>query len=221
MNNIPLVPINVICVTFYMVKTISRILSRKKAGTLLLKPNVANEATNPKTIVTTKVSTPIKPTPATPIKKVKEKDNDKKPSYDGKNWSEMVKSLKPKVSPTNFPAGYVWTTKFCDISYVVDIGYKGYSTTVSKFWDCVPSCPPCLDANDYDFMYKSEYYYVDYDEQGNKFWSYSVASYEGNPIQWAHKFAEGTTCSFSDGSTWVSRRYDDGSAHWDFVSDDE
>ena len=171
---------------------------------------------------------PSKPTPTTPsktIEKVKEvkekyywKDNDKKQAYDGNNWTEMGKSLKPNVSPNKFPAGYVWTTQFSNISYVVDTRYKGCSTTMSRFWNVVWTCPPCLDANDYPFEYVSRHYYVDYDEQGNKFWCYTYASSENFPLQEAYKFLEGTTRTDGDRTTCVSRRCDDGFAWWDWVS---
>ena len=201
-----------------------------EAGIMYWKPHVAgvSNVTN----VTVQVVAPTKPTPTThakPIKKVKEvkekyywKDNEKKPKYDGdyNNRLEMEKSLKPKVSPNKFPAGYVWTTKFNNISYVVDTGYKGYSTTMSRFWNVVRTCPPCLDANDYPFEYVSGEYYVDYDEQGNKFWSDRYLDGEGSPLQYAHKFVEGTTRTSGDGSTWVSVRCDDGSATWDYVPQD-
>ena len=196
-----------------------------EAGIMYWKPHVAgvSNVTN----VTVHVVAPTKPTPTTPskpIKKVKEvkekyywKDNEKKPRYDGTNRDEMEKSLKPKVSPNKFPAGYVWTTKFRDISYVVDTGYKGYSTTMSRFWNVVRTCPPCLDANDYPFEYVSGVYYVDYDEQGNKFWSRADGSGEGYPLQHAHKFVEGTTRTVGDGDTYVSRRNDNGDADWSYV----
>ena len=157
-------------------------------------------------------------TPPKPIKKVKEvkekyywKDNEKKPRYDGTNRDEMEKSLKPKVSPNKFPAGYVWTTKFRDISYVVDTGYKGSSTTMSRFWNVVGTCPPCLDANDYPFEYVSGRYMVEYDEQGNKFWCKLLTS-ENIPCQWPYKFVKGTTRTVGAGDTYVSCRRDDGSA---------
>ena len=170
--------------------------------------------------VTVNVSVPIA-SPCKPIKKVKEvrekyhwKDNHKKPSIDDYNkWTEMKKSLKPKVSPNKFPVGYVWTTNFNSISYVVDTGYEGSSTTLSKFWNVVGICPPCLDANDYPFEYVSGLYYVDYDEQGNKFWSDRYSSGKDCPLQQPYKFIEGTTCTISDSSTYVSVRCD-GSAYW-------
>ena len=200
-----------------------------EAGIMYWKPHVAgvSNVTN----VTVQVVAPTKPTPTTSsktIKKVKEvkekyywKDNDKKPEYeDDDKWTEMEKSLKPKVSPNKFPAGYVWTTKFSNISYVVDTGYKGYSTTMSRFWSVVWTCPPCLDANDYPFEYVSDGYYVDYDEQGNKFWSRTYGTGYGSPLQQAYKFVEGTTRTVGDGTTCVSHRYDDGSATWDYVPQD-
>ena len=200
-----------------------------EAGIMYWKPHVAgvSNVTN----VTVHVVAPTKPTPTTPskpIKKVKEvkekyywKDNEKKPKYDGSKWTEMGKSLKPKVSPNKFPAGYVWTTKFSNISYVVETGYKGYSTTMSRFWKVVFSCPPCLDANDYPFEYVSDGYYVDYDEQGNKFWSRADGDGDCSPLQGPHKFVEGTTRSFADGATYVSIICDDGDTYWNYVSNDD
>ena len=171
-----------------------------------------------------KTVAPTKPTPAPkPIKKVKEvkekyywKDNEDKPYFEG-DWMQMAKSLKPKVSPTKFPAGYVWTTKFCDISYVVDIEYVDYSTTSEKFWNAMKSCPPCLDAEDYPYEDTYGKYHVNYDEQGNKFWCESDYTHE--PLQCARKFPEGTTRTGRDGYTYVSRRCDTydaimGDAYW-------
>lgn len=172
---------------------------------------------------TTNVSvvTPSKPivapapvaSPSKPIKKVKEvkekyywKDNDKKPKYHGNNWTEMQKALKPKVSPNKFPAGYVWTTKFSNISFVVDIGYKGSSTTQSRFWNYMYECPPCLDANDYPFEHKEGRYYVEYDEQGNKFWCDAYGDGVDCPIQPAYKFVEGDFYQHKNGNTYFSRR---------------
>ena len=140
------------------------------------------------------------------IKEVKEKyywkDNDKKPEYEGDNWTEMGESLKPKVSPTKFPAGYVWTTKFSDISYVVDTEYKGYSKTSSRFWKVVLTCPPCLDAEDYPYEYVSEGYCVVYDEQGNKFWSEHFGIDKRRPLQCPYKFPGGTYQTSRDGTTY-------------------
>ena len=202
-----------------------------EAGIMYWKPHVAgvSNVTN----VTVQVVAPTKPTPTThakPIKKVKEvkekyywKDNEKKPKYDGdyNNRLEMEKSLKPKVSPNKFPAGYVWTTKFSNISYVVDTEYKGYSTTMSRFWDVVGSyLPPCLDANDYPYEYVSGEYYVDYDEQGNKFWCFKCGDDEESPLQCAYKFVKGTTRTIGVDDTYVSRRDDDGVAYWGLVQDD-
>ena len=198
-----------------------------EAGIMYWKPHVAgvSNVTN----VTVQVVAPTKPTPIAspkPIKKVKEvkekyywKDNEKKPRYDGDKRVEMEKSLKPKVSPNKFPAGYVWTTKFSNISYVVDTGYKGYSTTMSRLWNVVGSCPPCFDANDYPFEYVSGDYYVDYDEQGNKFWCDRYGSGQGWPLQQPYKFVEGTTLTLDgdEGWIWISCRNDDGSAWWNNV----
>lgn len=160
--------------------------------------------------------------PSKPIRKVKEakekyywKDNDKKPWYDGGKWNEMTEALKPKVSPNKFPAGYVWTTKFSNISFIVDIEYKGYSTTHSKVWMCVSKCPPCIDANDYPFQHISnDCYYVEYDKQGNKFWCFTYTIGD-MPIQQANKFVEGTAITtIKDGTTYISRRGSD-CAYWD------
>ena len=225
MNRIPLAPIEFLGV--------GDVVSGQDGNKYIVCEKVSILYWEPYTNATvTTVVTPVapsKPTPTTPskpIKKVKEvkekyywKDNEKKPSIDDYDkWIEMKKSLKPKVSPNKFPAGYVWTTKFSNISYVVDSGYKGYSTTMSMFWKVVGSyLPPCLDANDYPFEYVSGDYYVEYDEQGNKFWCYKW----GSPLQWAYKFVEGTTRTVGDGSTWVSRRDDEGSAWWDWNSNDD
>ena len=226
MNSIPLVPINVLRVGDILCGQDNiKYIVKEKAGTLYWKPYVANDATSATTVSNPTKTTPIaSPKPIKKVKEVKEKyywkDNEKKPAYDGDKWTEMSKSLKPKVSPNKFPAGYVWTTKFRNISYVVDTGYKGYSKTSSRFWNDVCTCPPCLDANDYPFEYKSGDYYVDYDEQGNKFWCYKYGDDEYAPLQQAHKFVEGTTRTVGDGSTWVSIRRDDGSADWHFVPQD-
>jgi hypothetical protein len=180
-----------------------------EAGIMYWKPHVAG-VTNVTNVNVTNVFAPsTKPTHAPkPIKKVKEvkekyywKDNDKKPKYEGDNRSEMSESLKPKVSPTKFPAGYVWTTKFSNISYVVDTEYKGYSKTSSRFWNVVYKCPPCLDAEDYPYEYYSGDYCVVYDEQGNKFWSEHFGIDESSPIQYPYKFHEGTYQITRDGTT--------------------
>ena len=164
-----------------------------------------------------KTVAPTKPTPAPkPVKKVKEvkekyywKDNNDKPRFEGE-FFQMGKSLKPKVSPNKFPAGYVWTTKFRNISYVVDIEYVDYSTTSTKFWNLMSTCPPCLDAEDYPYEEEFGNYHVNYDEQGNKFWCESIikSDYTHQPLQHARKFPEGTTRTGRDGNTYVSHRND-------------
>ena len=222
MNRIPLAPIDFIAVGDLLTgQDGNKYVVCDEGGILYWKPVATTKVTQ----VPVNVSAPSKP-----IKKVKEvkekyywKDNDNKPVYDGDKWTEMRKSLKPKVSPNKFPAGYVWTTKFSNISYIVETGYKGYSTTMSKFWDWVPSCPPCLDANDYPFEYvdESENYYVDYDEQGNKFWSSAYCTDESLPLQQPYKFIVETARTVSDGSTYVSVRCDDGSYNWDYVPQDD
>ena len=181
-----------------------------EGGIMYWKPHVAG-VTNVTTVNVTNVIAPsTRPTPAPskPIKKVKEvkekyywKDNEKKPKYEGGNYNEMSESLKPKVSPNKFPAGYVWTTKFNNISYVVDTEYKGYSKTSSRFWHVVGVCPPCLDAEDYPYEYISGDYCVVYDEHGNKFWSDRFSDGESHPIQYAYKFPEGTYQTCRDGTT--------------------
>ena len=201
-----------------------------EAGIMYWKPHVAvvTNVTNVTVQVVTPSTKPTSTIPSKPIKKVKEvkekyywKDNDKKPVYDGDNWTEMNKSLKPNVSPTKFPAGYVWTTKFSDISYVVDTEYKGYSKTSSRFWRVVWVCPPCLDAEDYPYEYISDdgYYCVVYDEQSNKFWSERYGDGENLPLQQPYKFVEGTTLTLDgdEGCIWISCRNDDGSAWWNNV----
>lgn len=181
----------------------------KKGDILYWEPYITDVS-----IVAKPTTIPVAP-PAKPIKKVKEvrekyhwKDNNKKPEYDGNDWNHMIETLKPKMSPNKFPAGYVWTTKFSNVSFVVDIGYKGpCSTTKTKFWKDVYVCPPCLDANNYPFMHITNGYYVEYDEQGNKFW---CEVYEGDfddiPIQQAYKYVEGSSYKSKKGNTYVSRR---------------
>lgn len=144
------------------------------------------------------------------------KDNDKKQRFEGDydRLLAMIKSLKPKVSPTKFPAGYVWTTKFNRITFVVDIEYKGDSKTTSRFWKDVYFYPPCLNANDYPFEYVSGVYYVDYDETGNKFWSHSNCDGEKYALEFAYKFPKGYVRTTRDGTTWTSNRLCDGSARW-------
>ena len=225
MNRIPLAPIDFIAVGDLLTgQDGNKYVVCDEGGILYWKPVATTKVTQ----VSVNVSAPVV-TPSKPIKKVKEvkekyywKDNEKKPSIDDYNKRiEMEKSLKPKVSPTKFPAGYVWTTKFSNISYVVDTEYKGYSTTMSRFWDVVGSyLPPCLDANDYPFEYVSGEYYVDYDEQGNKFWCFKCGDDEESPLQCAYKFVKGTTRTIGVDDTYVSRRDDDGVAYWGLVQDD-
>ena len=160
MNRIPLAPIDFIAVGDMLTgQDGNKYVVCDEGGVLYWKPVVANGATTKVTQVAVNVSAPVA-VQAKPIKKVKEvkekyywKDNDKKPEYEGDNRDEIVKSLKPKISPTKFPAGYVWTTKFCNISYVVDTEYKGYSMTSSRFWNVAMTCPPCIDAEDYPYEY--------------------------------------------------------------------
>jgi len=166
----------------------------------------------------------LKPTPK-PIKKVKEvkekyywKDNDKKPRYKGDNMQQMEESLAPKVSPTKFPAGYVWTTKFSNILYVVDTQYKGYSKTPTRFWYGVSECPPCLDAEDYPYEYNIAGYSVAYDEQGNKFWSRCICNDVGYPLLYANKFVEGHIYTTQNGSTYKRTVMNDGSAEWEHIA---
>ena len=176
-----------------------------------------------------KTVAPTKPTPAPkPVKKVKEvkekyywKDNDDKPYFEG-DLKQMEKSLKPKVSPNKYPTGYVWTTKFSNISYVVDIEYIDYSTTSSKFWNRMSTCPPCLDAEDYPYEHEYGKFHVNYDKEGNKFWCESMNHSDDThlPLQFSRKFPEGTTRTGRDGNTYVSRRNDtydaiSGDAYWE------
>ena len=181
--------------------------------------------------IITKVTTVVPTTPK-PVQKIKEvrekyywKDNKKKPrfEYNGNDdtWYQMGKSLLPTTDPSKKRAGYVWTTKFCNISYVVDIEYMDYSKTSSKFWKLVNECPPCIDAEDYPLKHELGTYHVNYDEQGNKFWCASVnnSKLSHQPLQSARKFPEGTTCTGRDGDTYVSRRRGDydalrGDAFW-------
>lgn len=154
-------------------------------------------------------------------------DNQKKPNYIGDMRDEMTKNLCPKISPTIFYAGYVWTTKFNNISYVVDIEYKGSSTTSSRVWVAVHSRPPCLDAENYPFKYICEEYHVVYDEKGNKFWSLNYGSDNNIPMQHPSKYPEGHRYVTPDGYTWISKRNKKGNDNyygysWEFVeSDDE
>ena len=173
-----------------------------------------------------------------PVKKTKPvkgkfywKDNDRKPEYDGPNWYEryeMEKSLKPKVSPNKFPAGYVWTTKFSNISFIVDTTYEGYSKTSTRVWKWVGLCPPCLDAEDYPYKYKYERYAVDYDEKGNKFWTYCCGSGsdDDEPLLLPSKFPYGHIYTTGNGSQFKRSVCSyDGDAYWKEIeesdSDDE
>lgn len=157
-----------------------------------------------------------------PVQTKKEKDNDMKPKFeydDVHQLCQMIQSLKPKVSPNKFPTGYVWTTKFSNISYIIDTEYKGSSMTMSRFWKFVFDCPPCVNAKNYPINHVYGRYYVDC-EQGNKFWCYSNFSNKNEPYRREHKFPEGTTCTGRDGKTYVSRRNDEyhpvlGSAYWE------
>ena len=181
----------------------------EEANILYWKPYVENASNVDATPAPTPRPTP---TAAPVIKKTKEKyywkDNNKKPEYEGNNMDDMVRTLKPKVSPNKFPTGYVWTTKFRNISYIVDVGYLGYSTKLSKLWVYVRYCPPCLDANNYPFKYVHETadsrYYVEYDEQGNKYW---CCVYTCLIPQQAYKFKEGHIEYDSVGVKRVSHRY--------------
>lgn len=178
-----------------------------EAGILYWKPHV--------TSVSNVVVAPTKPKKA---KKYYWKNNDKKPRYeydDCEKFFGMSKALMPDVSPDNYPAGYVWTTEFRNISYLVDFEYKGYSTTPSKFWNVTSSCPPCIDIKEYDYDFEDTYgdFYVDCDEQGNKFWCKACGRGEIEPVQYAYKFVEGTTVTFIDPFT--SRRDSDGNAYWE------
>lgn len=143
------------------------------------------------------------------------KDNDNKPWCEGDRLcDEMSVSLKPIISPNNFSAGYVWTTEFRNISYVVDIEYKGSSTTTSRFWNYVLTCPPCLDAKDYDYKHEIGGYYVEHDEQGNKFWSECYGISESVPLEKAYKYPKWYKYTTSNGLVWISCRLSDGSAIW-------
>ena len=199
-----------------------------EAGIMYWKPHVAgvSNVTN----VTVQVVAPSKPTHAAspkPTKKVKEvkekyywKDNERKPRYEGRDDDEIYNSLKPKISPNKFPAGYVWTTKFNNISYVVDTEYKGYSKTSSRFWNVVWTCPPCLDANDYPYEYMSEdkNFGVVYDEQGNKFWTwYCYGNSDNYPTQGSRKFPEGTYQTTRDGTTYKRTVNSNGDSDWEEI----
>lgn len=169
--------------------------------------------------------TPVRNTSA-PVKKTKEKyywkNNDKKPiyKYDEKD-GDMIDILMPKISPNKFPAGYVWITKFSNISYVVDTEYHGNSNKMTKFWTCQEKCPPCLDAEDYPYEYIHEDtgYCVDYDAQGNKFWTtfYSIDENRFSNF-WPHKFPNGHICTFRDGTEWKRITTKNGSSHWKNVN---
>ena len=233
MNRIPLAPIELLGVGDVVSgQDGNKYVVCEKVSILYWEPYTNTAVTTVVTPVTPSTKPTPTPAPVKPIKKVKEvkekyywKDNDKKPKYEGDNWTEMSESLKPKVSPTKFPAGYVWTTKFRNISYVVDTEYKGYSKTSSRFWKVVNTCPPCLDAEDYPYEYVSGdgRYCVVYDEQGNKFWSECYmcdGNDESYPIQNPYKFPEGTYHTCRDGSTRKRMVFSDGDAWWRLSNDD-
>ena len=226
MNRIPLAPIELLGVGDVVSgQDGNKYVVCEKVSILYWEPYTNTAVTTVVTPVTPSTKPTPTPAPVKPIKKVKEvkekyywKDNDKKPKYEGDNWTEMSESLKPKVSPTKFPAGYVWTTKFRNISYVVDTEYKGYSKTSSRFWKLVWTCPPCLDAEDYPYEYYIGGYCVVYDKQGNKFWSYCGDNDgEISPIQYAYKFPEGTYQTSRDGSTYQRIVDSNGNDDWEEI----
>lgn len=200
----------------------------KEANIMYWKPHVVN-TTNDTTVMVAKQPkmTPTQPKPVKNVKEVKEKyywkDNNKKPEYNGDNYSQMVETLKPKVSPTKFPLGYVWTTKFRNISFVVDYEYKGYSKTQTRYWNVVVVCPPCLDAEDYPYKYYTNEYFVDYDEKGNKFWSdcYYYNDFDGYcvdfPFIYASKFPFEHVYTNLDGSKHKRIVDRNGEAKWDNI----
>jgi hypothetical protein len=153
------------------------------------------------------------------------RDYEKKPKYDGYTREEMSKTLKPAISPTEFVPGSVRTTKFRNISYIVDFEYKGNSKTPTLFWNVVYCCPPCLDAEEYPFKYDLEGYHVTCDEQGNKFWSLSYGSDNNIPISHPRHYPEGTFYYTPDGTTWQSTRNEGSDEHyygasWKYIEDD-
>lgn len=146
------------------------------------------------------------------------KDNDNKPWCEGDRLcDEMSVSLKPNISPNEFSAGHVWTTEFRNITYIVDIEYNGSSTTTSRFWNYILTCPPCLDAKNYNYMHVVGGYYVEHDEQGNKFWCEKYGNDEHSPIQMACKYPKGHKYTTSSGRVCISCRLSDGSAIWNWM----
>jgi hypothetical protein len=149
------------------------------------------------------------------------KDNDKKPWYNFRGsfeeWKECEKKLYPNISCNQFQAGYVWTTKYCNISYIVETEYKGSSKTLSKFWREVYKCPPCLDANDFPYEHFCEDYCVNYDENGKKFWSFCNYQCPNTPLQYAGKFPEGTIVPAKNGLRFKSNRQEGWTAWWEQV----
>ena len=136
------------------------------------------------------------------------KDNDNKPEFTG-SWREHVKLLKlvfPQESPYNFMPGYVRTTEYRNISFIVDIEYKGSSSETTRFWEVVSTCPPCLDAKDYPLNYIHNDYYIDYDEYRNKFWTEKYSDGDASPLKPAHKFIEGTEHCTHNGTVYTSLR---------------
>jgi hypothetical protein len=144
------------------------------------------------------------------------KHNDKKPKFEHGNdkWFTMAMSLKPYICPSEVPAGYVRITEFSNISFVVDIEYKGKSTKLSKFWNVVSECPPCVNVEDYPYKYVSGQYYVELDENGKKFWCQRCGNDKQYPLQKACKFREGSTCTIQIGIC-TSRRDANGVAYWE------
>ena len=146
------------------------------------------------------------------------KHNDKKPKFEYENnndkWCKMANALKPNICPSEVPAGYVRTTQYSNISYVVDIEYKGYCKTPSKFWNVVSKCPPCLNADDFPVRYMSENYYVELDEHGKKFWCQRCGNDNQYPLQKARTLPEGSTCTIQIGKC-TSRRDANENAYWE------
>lgn len=138
------------------------------------------------------------------------RDNNKKPWFDFRDsfeeWKECEKMFYPDISSNQFPAGYVWTTEFRNISYIVDTEYKASSTTLSTFWKEVYKCPPCLDADDYPISHQCDEYSVDIDEKGKKFWSFCGVDCPDVPLHDAGKFFEGTIVTSQNGSKFRSMR---------------
>lgn len=133
----------------------------------------------------------------------------------GQEYDELVKRLKPKLLPNDFHAGHVITTKFDNISYIVDFKYtKESNDKPEKFWNVVRRRPPCQDANDYAYKYILDLFYVEIDEFGNNYWCERFGDGYVCPLQHAYKFMEGTHISPGNGSTWMSVRNDDDYAGW-------